>query len=267
LHIRRARDFSSDRKFDQARAECQAALALNEQAGKYMTLGVAAVIEANDKNDEGYRQLVAQMHANIDDPLAVAYVLACEVIRQKLPAAARKPFAADLEAKLRQTLTPTQVSRLAVLANIQRSDGRYQGQKSHEKKVFAIVDKHPLKDCPEERLENLCVALAGLEASRPLLRVIKLGKKSFPDNPTFLLAEAEHRLKAGNFFGASQIQAILTRARTLIERLPRGWRQDAYREKLEEIDDRLGDGDFYLSPFGEVFSQFMDFGDDHDDDS
>ena len=235
-----ARQHSVGKCFDDARAACQAAMQLYDQPGKYFLLCLASIIELKAKNSQGHEELLAQAVKEAPYRLPVVFALMCESIRQKLTPAQRKPFAQEFQTALADTVDPGVIPALIGMLNIQRMAGfPYTGQKTHEKKILALFEKAPNAHYAEETLEDLYNVLLDLDATKVVKRSLAQARRRFPDNPWFMLMQAELLLAGGRPHDRYRTEAMLRNVRKLTEELPRGDRQQALLERLQEAEEAV----------------------------
>jgi tetratricopeptide (TPR) repeat protein len=272
VHEYKARDYSSKKQFDLARTECQTALGLGDLPWKFSILCLEAMIELKAKNLPRHQERLAQAEQEAGHRLLVAYWLMVESIRQKMTPAQKKTFSNEFLDGLLQPLEPQLLTRLVANAVLQRAAGpAYHGQKTHEKKILAVVEKQKLDDFNEDLLENLAASLAELDASKLLERCIHKARQRFPNNPRFLLIEASFLMEKGDIW---QLEGVLKKARQTIEALPRGENQQRFLDQLQELEDKQREMNGPGSFFGDLMDRFFEmdpFGgdeefDDDDDD-
>jgi tetratricopeptide (TPR) repeat protein len=240
-HTYHARTFAEAGRFDQARGEYQAALALKENRDDSGVLCKWAACEFKAGAAERAEELLGQAHAEADSRLAVAYSMLIETIRLKLPRPLKSRFDAEFKEALAEPPTAAAAAAIAETAAAHRLAGvTYVGQKTHEKKVLAYLDKARKADFTEVQLGQVCTALKALKSPRLMRSYIHLGQKRFPQSPFFFLAEAEDNLEGGprrvNFW---QTEGLLTKARELTTALPRDDRQKAFLDRIQQYEQEL----------------------------
>jgi tetratricopeptide (TPR) repeat protein len=262
VHAMRARELSCGKRFDEARASCQAALSLFDTPGKYPLHCLHAVVELKAKNGPRYEELLAEAQKDAGHRLPVVYSLMCESIRQKLTPAQKKPFAQEFQTALAGKVDPAAIPQLLGTLVSQRLAGpAYTGQKTHEKKVMALVEKADFKRYEEEVVEGMCETLLGLESLKTLKRCIARARKRFPANAALMLIEADTWLQGR--CNEYRCGLLLNQARKHIEQLPRGDRQQRLLERLQDLDERLRE----MDGLHNFMSRMMDMFDDDEDDS
>ena len=257
LHELQAREHSANKRYDEARSECQSALAMHDTSGRHNLTCLAAIIELKTKNTQRFEELVAQAEKEArNQRLPIVHALMCKGFRQKLTPAQKKPFVQEFEAALGRPLAPAFVGLMVEQMLAQRLAGPpYRGQKAHEKKILSLVENASLKEFPEKVLANLCCALKDLQEHKLRKRCLDHARKRFPANPDFLLEYAEYLLQhARNTY---QAERSLSRAHKLIEALPDGERKGQLRERVAELEEDLH-GRF--NPMNLMFRRMMGFG-------
>ena len=98
LHEFQARDHSIHKRYDEARSECQSALAMQDTTARHHLTCLAAIIERKAKNKVRFEELVARAEREAGNQrLPVVHALMCESYRQKLASAQKKPFVHEFE--------------------------------------------------------------------------------------------------------------------------------------------------------------------------
>ena len=90
VHEVKARELSLAKKFDEARQEVQAALALHDTGPKHLLLCAAAMIELKDKQQPRCDELVALAEKEAKHPVPIVHTMMCESIRQQARPRRRK---------------------------------------------------------------------------------------------------------------------------------------------------------------------------------
>ncbi len=266
-HLFRARSHAEDGRFDEARADYQASLALHD-GEDYPALCKWASCEFKAGNPERAEELLAKALAEAGSRLAVAFNMVIEAIRLKLPRTLKQRFDRDFNAALAEP--PTAASALAILstAAAHRLAGvTYFGQKTHEKKVLTYVQKAQGAEFTEPQLVTLCRHLLELHALKPLREFAALGQRRFPLAPLFPLLEADSYMAVGpERCPLYQVQPLLAKARQLAEQLPRDPQQQELLESIREREQMVRSLNPFLDLFGGGFNPFFgDFEDEYDD--
>jgi tetratricopeptide (TPR) repeat protein len=266
-HLYRARSHAEEGEFDAARAEYQAALAFRD-GEDYPALCKWAACEFKAGNPERAEELLRQALAEVGTGLAVSYSMVIEAIRLKLPRALKTRFDREFNAALAEPPSPAAAAAILRTTASHRAAGvTYHGQKTHEKKVLAYVNKAHDAEFTEPQLVALCEALLTFQAMRVLRSFTALGRRRFPGNPQFPFLEAESYFAEGpERFAPWQVQPLLQEARQKAERLPREPRQQELLETIREREEMIRS----LNPLFDLLSgnvnPFGFFGHDEDDD-
>lgn len=270
-HLFRARAHAEEGRFDEARADYQASLTFRD-GDNYPALCKWAACEFKAGNPGRAEELLGQARAQVGSGLAIAYSMVIEAIRLKLPRTLKTRFDREFNAALAEPASPAAAAAILSTTASHRAAGvTYHGQKTHEKKVLAYVNKADGADFTEAQLALLCESLLTLRALRPVRAFAALGRRRFPNNPLFPFLESESYFVMGpERMPAWQVRPLLEEARRLAEKAPREPRQQQLLETIREREEMLRS----LNPFLEFLSGGFDpFGfyeqddeDDYDDD-
>lgn len=267
VHARKARALTLEKKFDEARARIQTILSLYDLPSRYVYRCLGAVIELKAKNQAGHDQLVAQAEPEAGR-LPVLFCLMYESIRLKLTPAQKKVYSSEFQARLNELQSPGAAAALVALALLQRhADEPYHGQKTHEKKIVTAIGKLPPGSIPENVLESLVESLPEFGANRLVEQLLAEGERRFPENPAFLLAHVKFLLGKGHSH-PFDINNRLTKARKLIDAIPRGERQQRLLEDIQPLESaakHMSMGGFF-GTFMDFFGRMGGFEDDYEDD-
>ncbi len=269
-HLVYARHHCEQGRFDEARAEYGAAMSLGEGRKDATVLSKWAACEFKAGATERAEELLRDVLAAEGNRLAVAYSMLIESIRLKLPPAIKKRFDQEFKEGLAEPATPETAVALALTAAVHRQAGiTYHGQKTHEKKVLAYLDRAAKLDFTEAQLAQICAALKDLGGPRMHLAYIRRGQQKFPRSPVFFLMEAERNVDLGPArCPIFETQQLLERAQERAAALPRDPGQQAMLETIKELQNMLA----VLNPFagfasGRMGLDFEDmFGFDDEDD-
>jgi hypothetical protein len=195
-----------------------------------------------------------------------------EAIRLKLPRPLKTRFDAEFKAGLAAPPTGAAAAGLAhVTAALQRWDVTYHGQKTHTKKVMGYLDRaRTAADFTEQQLDKLCGALMLLESYRKLRQFTALGRRKFPDEPSFPYLEAVSYFQQNpDYLPMWDVRRLLEDAERLARAKPA---DDRWKGMLDDIQKKRTALDM-LNPFGSFMQNFFDnvfeddeFYDDEDDD-
>jgi tetratricopeptide (TPR) repeat protein len=265
-HLFRARTHAEEGEFDAARADYQAALAFRD-GEDYPALCKWAACEFKAGNPERAEELLQKALAEAGTGLAVSYSMVIECIRLKLPRALKTRFDREFNAALAEPPSPAAAVAILSTTAAHRSAGvTYHGQKTHEKKVLAYVNKARDADCTQPQLVALCEALLTFRALRVLRTFAELGRDRFPADPQFPFLQAESYFAEGpDRWAPWQVQALLQEARQKAEQLPREPRQQELLENIREREEMVRS----LNPFFDLLTGNMDpfgFYEDEDED-
>jgi tetratricopeptide (TPR) repeat protein len=268
-HLFRARTWAEEGQFDQARADYQAALVFCDSQDDYPVLCKWAACEFKAGQRERAEELLQKALAESGTRLAIAFNMVIEVIRLKLPAPLKKRFNDEFNAALAEP--PSAAAAVALLSTAsahQLAGVKYYGQKTHEKKVLDYANKALKADFNESQLERACHHLLDMQAYKQARSYTALGHRRFPQNPVFLLLEADSYLRLGpDRCPIHLVGPLLERARRLAEKMPRDPRQQELLEKIQQGEELIRSLNPFLSLFEGGFGGMFDpFGDDGEDD-
>jgi hypothetical protein len=172
--------------------------------------------------------------ADSSQRLAATYHLAVEAGRAKLPKPQRQP----LEEALHDVLAaaPTLVELTPLIEAVEfylREPQPYRGLRTHEKKVYALVENAIQARPAENDLVRAGHTLLRVGAWRPLASCVQYGKKTFRSNPHFPLLEAEMMLGKGSRWVREYDVAQLLRK---VVSLSRAAPDARYRPLLETVE-------------------------------
>lgn len=262
-HLFHARAFAEVGQFAEARAEYQAALAFHERGTTASVLCKWAACEFKADDTARAEELLRQALAQPGNELAVAYSMLIEVIRLKLPRGLKQRFDRDFNEALNQPATGAGAAAIAettaahALAGIQ-----YHGQKTHQKKVLAYLQKAIDAEFTESQLEETCTALRHLKVARQLAAFTRLGQQRFPTNPAFYLIEAQGYLDRGpHNIPHWKVTPLLTKARELAQALPPDPRQKQLLEQIQQAEQVSALASPFMNIFESLLEQFAPFGD------
>jgi tetratricopeptide (TPR) repeat protein len=269
-HSHNARSHAEAGRFKEARAEYEAALESSDGRGNSSVLCKWAACEFKAADAARAEELIGQALQQNGQPVAVAYSMLIEAIRLKLPKPLKDRF--DREFKEALDEPPTGAAAAAALhtAATHRAAGvSYVGQKTHEKKVLAYLDRARSVDFTEDELIVVCTSLLKLQNIRALRTFCRLGAARFPRSAAFPHLEAESYflkdLERG--YDAWQAKPLLETAQRLAAEMPPDERR---KDLLEVIGERLKLVELLQAgPFGflqDVIDQLSDFEDADDGD-
>jgi tetratricopeptide (TPR) repeat protein len=261
--------------FEDARRGFQTALGLAEAEDKSAILGSWAACEFKAGATDQGEQLLQQASAAGGQRLAIAFQMLVSAIRFKLGKPLKTRFEKEFNGLLAE---PTNVAAAVAMAHISsglaRAGVKYVGQKGHEKKVIAYIDRARNADFTDDQLLHLCTALRDLKSVRLLQSFFQTGQQRFPGNPRFYLAEVEYLLSLPpHRINPIKVKMLLDKIRELAAALPVVERE-AVLKRVQECEEDLREA----NPFGSLFDgmdpgrlfDFMggpdDFDEEDDDD-
>jgi tetratricopeptide (TPR) repeat protein len=265
-HLFLARALAEAGKFEAARAEYQASLAL-EVGDKSSALCKWAACEFKAGETEKAEELLQKALAEAkNNRLAIAFSMLIEVIRLKLPRTLKTRFDKEFKEALAEPPTAEGAVAVASTAAVHRLVHiQYTGQKTHEAKALAYLKGAQKVEYTESQLERLCPDLVTLGSPRLTQAYLDLARQKFPNNPYFPYLEAEtHFRKGEQRMSPWRVQPLLQTARRLAEAMPR---DDRVKRLLEQIREREQDLNA-LNPFLSILGgggPFDPFGDGFDD--
>jgi tetratricopeptide (TPR) repeat protein len=265
-HLYRARAHAEEGRFDEARADYTASLAFRD-GENYPALCKWAACEFKAGNPERAEELLGQARAEAGSGLAVAYSMVIEAIRLKLPRTLKTRFDREFNAALAEPASPAAAAAILSTTASHRAAGvTYFGQKTHEKKVLAYVNKADGAEFTQAQLASVCESLLTLGALKPVRAFARVGQDRFPMDPIFPFFQAEsYFVKGPEQFSAWQVQPLLAEARRLAERAPREPRQQQLLETIREREEMLRSLNPFLGFLGGGFNPFEFYEEDDDD--
>src|SRR5262249_3858808 len=141
-HLYKARPHALAGRFDEARREYQAALALEAQANHSAIYCRMAACEFKAGETARAGGVLRQGRAQAPSPPRVSRTLLTEAVRLKLPRPLKARFDQEFDAGLAAPPTGADAAELAALAaTLKQARVNYHGQKTHAKKIVGYVDK------------------------------------------------------------------------------------------------------------------------------
>jgi tetratricopeptide (TPR) repeat protein len=254
-HLFSARAHAEAGRFDEARQEYQTTLALDTK-DEPVVLCKWAACEFKAGDNARAEELLQQAQAKAGTRLGIAFGMLIETIRLKLPRPLKVRFDKDFNEALAERPTAGAAAESVATAAMQRLSGvTYYGQKTHEKKVLAYLDKTGnAVDFAEDQLQKICQSLLALEAMKPLRTFTALGRRRFPRNPFFPFLEAESYIAKGpNRMQTWRIQPLLDEASRLAGDMPH---DESAKDLLVLIHDRQ-EMINALHPFANIFQSIF----------
>jgi tetratricopeptide (TPR) repeat protein len=252
-HLVNARSHAEAGRFPEARAEYQAALAYEEKGASASVLCKMAACEFKAGETAKAEEFLQQALERGAGRLDVAYSMLIEIIRLKLPRKLKTRFDKEFNAGLAEAPEAATVVAVATTLSAHLSmEVKYHGQKTHEKKVLAYIDKAHRLEYTESQLETLGNALMRAKALKQVQAIAGLGERRFPKNPLFPFLLAESYIAQGpHRCPVWRVQPLLERARQLAAALPPDAHQKDLLELIQNRQAMIG----LLNPFSMNFFQ------------
>jgi tetratricopeptide (TPR) repeat protein len=267
-HLGRARVLAVEKSFDTARAQVQAALALQGGIPDAQLLCRCAAVELKAGDAVRAEELLEQARQRAGSDLAVAYRMATEAARLKLSKPLKTRFEDEFAAGLAALPTAAEAAVLAGVTAALAEAEAYTGRKTHQKKVLAYLERARTADFTEQQLQDTCAALLHLDSVRLARHYLERGRKKFHKNPHFPYLEAMSyflRQKRPEQLPYWKIRPLLEDAERLARALPE---TEQLKGMLDDLGHRL-QGLAALDPlamdnmFGNLFD--LPFDDEEDD--
>lgn len=198
-------------------------------------------------------------------PLVVTYIMLTEAATLKLAREIKDHYTREFNNGIKQTVSgPEGGSTAAGLARFvayfKRRNLTYHGQKTHDKKIQAYLERARNSTFTETQAETICEALVELGSKRAARQYAQMGQRQFPNNPWFYYYEAmtyvgEQALRGRRLDTIPdwQVSRLLERAQELARALPPG--DERIEAMLEDIEGHLHALDA-LNPFRRMFTRF-----------
>jgi tetratricopeptide (TPR) repeat protein len=271
-HTYNARARAEAGDFGSARTEYQAALALEDRQDNSAVLCKWAACEFKAGDAPRAEELLTQALGAGGTRLAVAFSMLIETIRLKLPRPLKKRFDSEFKEALEEPATGDGAAAVVDTAAAHSAAGvNYLGQKTHEKKILAYVEKAKRADFTEQQLSRVCEGLLLLQSTRLLRAYCQLGERRFPKSAIFTFLEAESYVAKGQqmLYDRWKVQPLLEKAFRLATAMPHDDRRAQLLDKIQERQKILQTlNGASLGMFGNLFNNgaFADaFGDDEDE--
>jgi tetratricopeptide (TPR) repeat protein len=270
-HSGLARQLVAAGQVAEARTEFQAARTLCEGESALPLLCTWAATELSVGETARAEELLQAAAATPGGQPAAALAMLMMTICSKLGKALKTRFEAELQHWLAEPASAASAYSLAAhFAGLRGSNPNYAGAKAHEKLVLTYLEKALPAQFSESQLVDICEDLVLLKAAPLLRKYFMLGRKRFPANPHFYLAEVEClELAPSRRRPVGKIVAALKKAKELAEALPAAERT-ALLEEVQDHEEVLGFGSPFAGFFGgepmDAFWPGDDFDDDFEDD-
>lgn len=264
-HTLNARALGESGRFEEARAEFQAALASWEDKDRTMPLCKWAACEFKAENAARAEELLAEAWTYPDRSLASAFLMVMEAVRFKLARPLKTRF--DREFKVALAAPPTAEEAIAALSTAasHRTAGiTYRGQKAHEKQLLDYLGRVSKTAFNEIQLESTCAVLLALKDVTAARKFTELGCKRFPRNPHYPYFEAQTYLLSPKRRSAPwQASSLLMEAERLAQALPPDDRARKLLDLIRKDREALGP---MVNPFGMLENIFGHMFEDEDAD-
>ncbi|HEX5272981.1 MAG TPA: hypothetical protein VFW33_20935 [Gemmataceae bacterium] len=270
-HLFHARAHAEAKRFDEARAEFRAALALSEGRNNSSVYCKWAACEFKAGDEGRAEELLGQALADAGTRLGVAYSMLVEVIRLRLTKL-KKRFNDEFNALLAQPADGASAVLLIEIAAGHKAAGvTYHGQKTHEKKVLGYLQKALGAPLTEEQLDRICSALLVLENHKLLLEFGEAGQVRFPKNAYFPYYVAESYILMGPYrCPAHRVRELLADVRRLAQEMPPDSRREGLLETVQRREEMVRSlnpfGGIDFGPFGGAFEEMFGGPDEDEDD-
>jgi tetratricopeptide (TPR) repeat protein len=235
-HTYNARAHAEAGRFDEARAEYQAAL-LNDGQDKSSVLCKWAACEFKAGDAARAEELLSQALSAGGNRLAVAFSMLIEAIRLKLPRPLKLRFDKEFKEALEEPVTGAIAAAAIDTAAAHAAAGvKYYGQKAHEKKVLTYVEKAKRATFTEEQLSRVCKGLLVLHSTKLLRAFCQLGAKRFPKAAIFPFLEAESYFAKGPqaLYDRWKIEPLIQKAHRRASAMPHDERREQLLEQIQE---------------------------------
>jgi tetratricopeptide (TPR) repeat protein len=261
-----ARSLGEAGDFEGARRGFQTAIELSggSDNGVIRARWAAAEFKAGDVNRA--EELLEQARNAAPAPVGIAFLLLTEIIRLKLDRKLKTRFDQEFKQGLAEPPSAAAtVFLVRILAGFHLGGIAYVGQKTHNQKILAYVNKARLVQFTESQYEELIQSLLDLEAFTRARQVSQQARVKFMNNPMFPYFNAmSYLLGKDRRVHHWRLTPLLQAAQRLAQALPPDERRDRL---LADIDKHLRE----LNPFGmELLERLFDPGgaanDFYDDD-
>jgi tetratricopeptide (TPR) repeat protein len=264
-HLWVGRELTEHGRYDEARQNYQAALALRTDASDPTPLLRWAGCEFKAGQAERAEELLGQARQSGRSALELAFQLLVETARLKLDRALKSRFEQEFKEGLKQPPRSADAAALLEFTTALESQGvDYVGRKTHRQKVLTYVNKVRATQWEEEPLRRVCECLLTLRMLPAVRKHAERGERRFPRNPYFPYLDAiSYFLDKPNHMPFFKVRWLLEDA----ERKARAWPTDEQRDRLlEDVRTRM-EALNVLDPFGSMgpFSGGFDPFDEYDE--
>jgi tetratricopeptide (TPR) repeat protein len=272
-HLGCARLFAMDKDFDHARQELQAALALSGGTPDFSYLCRSASIEIKAGGDPAQvEEILAQARQKMSSAAGVSYLMLIETIRLKLPKAFKTRFESEFNAALTGEPSGADAAQMALLTDALSVALPYIGQKTHQKKVLAYLDRIKKANFTDDEYKSITGSLLDLRSIRLARQYLQRAQKDFPRNPHFPYLEAVSYFADKNpeRMQVWKVEDLLKKAERIIGELPPTEELKALSNEIDERKQTLAAiNPFAMGMLDNLFSMPFDgeedFADDYED--
>jgi tetratricopeptide (TPR) repeat protein len=229
--------------FAAARAAFAAGVALREPGHRAPLLCQSAACEFLAGAADDAERFLQQARAEQGHDVAIAFSMLVNAIRLKLGKALKSRFDSEFNTLLQAPPSPAAGAALAAHTAALKIGGvKYTGQKTHEKKVVAYLERLRAAKFSELQLQQLCVALQDLGANKVLKSYFQVGQERFPSNPQFFLAQIDFLLEQSpTRFRPWEVEQLMKKVQALAAQAPPDQRQallQAVADREQELRER-----------------------------
>ena len=260
--LRGVKQFAED-QFEEGRNSLQAALGLAGAAQQFAVCCQWAAGEFRAGNLEQADAFIQKAAAFEAERPALAAFLFAHCVLWKLPRAIKSRFEKPFQEQLKQTATTAAeaVALAALFARFQGEHWEYFGQKTHQKKVLALIEKSLRAQYSELQMQQLGKHLLALHAIRLLRKCNRVWEQRFPMSPYPCLFEVESYLSGDcDRWPLWKLGPLLQKAKGLAEKLPPSEERDEMLKLIDSRQQQFHD----LNPFASFFDSIMDEIDEED---
>jgi tetratricopeptide (TPR) repeat protein len=197
-----ARRHALDGRFEEGRAELEAAEALRPGGGFHFAARRAA-LEIKASEAERAEAIIAEATRALPEPTPFWLALAIEAVRFQLPKAERQRFESlwDIAAS-RKCRGETAGALAELLASFVGNDIAYPGRDAHLKEVLGYLRRAARVKYAREDLGRVCALLGLAKGEGALLeKMAGRGLRTFPDAPEFPMILGSIAMQKGLFRG------------------------------------------------------------------
>jgi tetratricopeptide (TPR) repeat protein len=188
-------------RWEEGRQAFAAAERLDPRGERRMQrLARQAVFEWKAGRTEFAEQLADAARAAALEPAPALLLLAAEAARYKLPRGVRERFHKEWLKALKNRCTSSTAGQMAEqMASFLLSDVEYVGRAEHVRGVLDYVRRSSRVKYHPEDLRNVGQFLLAADQPDELAKVVRKGRKNFPEHPYFHLMAGELEVRKGPF--------------------------------------------------------------------